>query len=108
MNITEKKGMPEVTIFFSTAQEPLVGEGLLINEASHSHSDTHHSVGLLCTSDQPVAETDIHVTGGIRTNNPSKRVAVEWRLIPHIHWDRPKNNTLTPNQTKKIYNQTSN
>jgi hypothetical protein len=39
------------------AQQPLVGQGLFIIEASRSHSDTTHSVGLLWTSDQPVAET---------------------------------------------------
>jgi hypothetical protein len=39
------------------AQQPLVGQGLLIVKASQSHSDTPHSVGLLWMSDQPVAET---------------------------------------------------
>jgi hypothetical protein len=40
------------------AQQPLVGQGLIIIiEASRSHSDTPHSVGLLWTSDQPDAET---------------------------------------------------
>jgi hypothetical protein len=34
-----------------------VDQGLLIIEDSRSHSDTPHSVGLLWTSDQPVAET---------------------------------------------------
>jgi len=29
------------------AQQPSVGKGLLIIEASRSHSDTPHSVGLL-------------------------------------------------------------
>jgi len=37
-------------------QEPLVGQVLLIIEASPSHSDTPHSVGLLWTSDRHVAE----------------------------------------------------
>jgi len=36
---------------------PPVGQGLLIIEASRSHSDTPHAVGLLWTSDQVVAET---------------------------------------------------
>jgi hypothetical protein len=45
------------TIYFLTARQPLGGLGLLIIEASRSHSDTPHSVGLLWTSDQPVAET---------------------------------------------------
>jgi hypothetical protein len=39
------------------AQHPLVGQGPLIIEASPSHSDTPHSVGLLWTSDQPHTET---------------------------------------------------
>jgi len=33
------------------------GQDLLIIETSRSHSDTPHSVGLLWTSEQPVAET---------------------------------------------------
>jgi hypothetical protein len=37
--------------------KPLVGQGLIIIEASRSHSDTPHSVGLLWTSDQPDAQT---------------------------------------------------
>jgi hypothetical protein len=45
-------------IFFPPmAQQPLVGQGLLIIKASQSHSATPHSVGLLWTSDQPDAET---------------------------------------------------
>ena len=43
--------------FFSMAQQPLVGQGLLIVEASRPHSDTSHSVGLLWTSDRPDAQT---------------------------------------------------
>jgi len=37
------------------AQHPLVSQGLLIIEASRSHLDTSHSVGLLRTSDRPDA-----------------------------------------------------
>jgi len=33
-----------------------VGQGILIIEASRSHSDTPHLVGLLCMSDQPYSE----------------------------------------------------
>jgi hypothetical protein len=44
-------------IFFLVVRQPLMGQGLLIVEVSRSHSDTAHSVGLLCTSDQLVAET---------------------------------------------------
>jgi len=39
------------------AQQPLLGQGLPIIEASWSHSGTPHSVGLLWTNDQPNAET---------------------------------------------------
>jgi len=39
------------------AQQPPTGQGFLFIEASRSHSDTPHTVGLLWTSDQPVAET---------------------------------------------------
>jgi hypothetical protein len=34
-----------------------VGQGLLNDRDSRSYSDSLHSVGLLWTSDQPVAET---------------------------------------------------
>ena len=44
-------------LFLSKAQQPLLGQDLLSLEASRSHSDTPHSVGLLWTSDQPDAET---------------------------------------------------
>jgi hypothetical protein len=37
------------------AQKPLVGQDLLINEASRSHSDNPNSVRLLWTRDQPDA-----------------------------------------------------
>jgi hypothetical protein len=39
------------------AQPPLINQGLLIIEASQSHSDTPRSVGLLWTGDQPDTET---------------------------------------------------
>jgi hypothetical protein len=59
-------------------EQPLVGQALLIIEASRSHSDTPHSVGLLWTSDQSDTETStwkhtnnhIHAPGDIRTPNP--------------------------------------
>jgi hypothetical protein len=83
------------------AQQPLVGQGFLIIEASRSHSDTPHSVGLLWTGLQPDAETsnwqhttlqgtDVHDSGGIRTRNPSKREVADQRLRPRGHWERHK------------------
>jgi hypothetical protein len=61
-----------------------------------------HTVGLLWTSDQPVAkplptqdnttykqkETNIHVPSGIRTRDPSNQAAADLRLRPRGHWDR--------------------
>jgi hypothetical protein len=45
-----------IRLFFYHGATPPVGQGLLVIEASRSHSDTLHSVGLLRTSDQPDAE----------------------------------------------------
>ena len=42
-------------------QQPLGGDSLLIIEASLSHSETPHTVGLLWTSDRPVAK-ELHPT----------------------------------------------
>jgi hypothetical protein len=57
-------------IFFTMAQQPPVGQGLLIIEDSWSHSDTQHSEGLLTTSDQPL-NSDLYLT----THNNQKRQA---------------------------------
>jgi hypothetical protein len=47
----------EQNVFFTTAQQPPVGQGLLTLEASRSHSDTPHSLLLLWMCDQHNAET---------------------------------------------------
>ena len=71
--------------FFSMARQPLLGQGFLIIEASRSHSDTPHSVGLFWASDQPPAqrplpdntrysqerERETSMTSGIRIRNPN-------------------------------------
>ena len=68
---------------FSMAQQPPVGQGLRIIQASQSHSDTPHSAGLLWMSDQPVAKTciwqhtkflraDVYGPGKIQHRNPRK------------------------------------
>ena len=81
----------------NSSTPPPVGQSLLIFEDSRSPSYTPQSVGLLWTSDQPVAETSTWQqttdrypcpTGGIQTRNPSKRVAADPRLRPRGHWDR--------------------
>jgi len=77
--------------FFTTAQQPLVGQGLLIMDDSWSHSDTPHSVGPLWTSHEPDAETstwqhttfirDKHPCPRRDSNpHPSKRAAADPRL----------------------------
>jgi len=76
-----------------------VGQDLLIVEASRSHSDTPHSVGLLWTSDQLDPRlsdktqysqgTDILAPRGIRTRIPSRRAAADPRLRTRGHWDGP-------------------
>ena len=57
---------------------------------THAHSDAPHSLGLLCTSEQPDSKTstqqhttlttNMHVPGGIRTRSPSKGAAADRRL----------------------------
>ena len=86
-------------VFPPMTQLPLMGQGLLIIEASRS--DTPQSVCLLFTMDWPDAKTT-HNThnsktsmnpegfepGGIRTRNPNKQAAADPRLRPRGHWDR--------------------
>jgi hypothetical protein len=73
-------------IFFSMVQQRVVGQGLLIIEATPSHSDTPHSVGLLCTSDQPHTETSIstrrHTTLAIDKDPCPRRYAVGLHWVP--------------------------
>ena len=83
--------MPQLQIFFPTARQPPVGQGLLIIKSSRSHSDTPHSVGLLWTSDQPDAEVSTwqnttFTTGGHprprRDSNPQSQQANGSRPTP--------------------------
>jgi hypothetical protein len=69
----------------------LVGLGLLIIEASRSHSDTPRSVGLPWTSDQPVAETSTRQHTTLtrdrrpcpwRDSNPQSQQASDRRPTP--------------------------
>jgi hypothetical protein len=65
-----------------------------------TQNDVLQSVGLLWTSDQPVAETSTwqHLTystdkhrafGGIRTHDRSRRAVVDLRLTPRGYWNWP-------------------
>jgi len=78
----------------SMAQQSLVCQGLLIVEASRSHSDPPQPVGLLWTNDQSDAETTIwqHTTltrdrlpcpRWDSNPHPRKRAAAYPRLRPH-------------------------
>jgi hypothetical protein len=47
-----------IKLIFPMMQQPLLGQGLLLLiQASLSNSDSPHSVGLICKSDQPDAKT---------------------------------------------------
>ena len=87
-------------IFFFMAQQPLVGQGLLLIGASRSHSIRHTALGRnpldkwsaqrrdpnLITHN--THKTHIHDPGVIRTHNPSKHAATDPRLRLHSHWDQ--------------------
>ena len=62
------------TVFILLFSQLLVNQALLIIKASRSHSDTPHSVGLLWTGDQLVAQTSTsqHTTL-TRDRHPSPR-----------------------------------
>jgi len=82
------------------AQKPLVGQTIFTVEASRSHSDTPHSVGLLWASSQPDPATSTWqytplttgrhpCPGGIffsfRTRNSGKRKTADPRFRPRGH-----------------------
>jgi hypothetical protein len=82
-------------IFLPMSQQPL------IIEASRSHSDAPHSVGILWMNDQLLrrnlyltkhnnhqSQTSMS-TGGIRTHNPSEREVEDTRLRQRGDRDRP-------------------
>jgi len=78
------------------AQKPLVGQGVLVFEASRSHSDTPQSVGLLWTSDQPDADTS---TWQHTTITWHKHPCLQQDSYPHSQQTshrRPKPETVRP------------
>jgi len=84
-------------------QEPLVGQGLLIIEASRSHTFRHTQLNRTpldewssrrrqlywTTHSIHKRQTSLHASGGIRPHNPSTRAAADPCLRPRGHWDRP-------------------
>jgi len=97
----------DCTHFFFHCSTILMGRGLLICEASCSHSMTHAytrarththtqydpSGRVISPSQSPYLTThtthnrDIQAPGGIGTPNPSKRTVADLRLIPRGHRD---------------------
>jgi len=84
---------------FVLARQPPSEPGPPYSRGLHiTPNDAPQSVGLLWTSDQPLAEsstwqhatltTDIHAPRGIRTHNLSKRAAKDLHLRARGHWDR--------------------
>jgi hypothetical protein len=63
--------MTAIVLFFLVAKQSYSCQGHLPVEASRSHSDTQHSVGLLWTSDRPVAETFTCTTHKIHNRHTS-------------------------------------
>ena len=84
-------------LYYEQILYPFSCLGQLIAEVSTSHTIRHtpHSVGLLCTSDQPVIETATYTTNTIAENPcPQRSQQTERlqtpRLRPHCHRDRPE------------------
>jgi hypothetical protein len=89
-----------ITLFLSCSATAPVGPRRLLLEISISHSDTHHtrqdsSGRVISPSQRPLRdntqhsqEKNSHVSGRIRTRNPSKRSAECPRVRPRGHWDR--------------------
>jgi hypothetical protein len=94
-------------IIFSCGAAAHLGLSRLILKISrsytirHTHTHTQHKSdstpldersarlkGCYIHNTQPIQETNIHVLSGIRTHNPSNRVAADRRLRPHERWDR--------------------
>jgi len=102
------------THFLDATTNPPVGQGLLIFEASRSHSGTPRWVGLFFTSNELDAETstwhttrtrDIHAPGVIRPHFPSNVATVDQRLRLRGHWDRQvnKNSALRCSRRRMTY-----
>jgi hypothetical protein len=80
------------------AQQPLLGQGLIIIEASRSHR--HTTLGRTPLEEWSARRRDLYLTtqtlttdrhpspGGIRTRNPSMRTAADPRPRPRGHWHR--------------------
>jgi hypothetical protein len=83
-------------------QQPLVGKGLLITEASLPHTATHTTLGKTPLDEWSAQRKDLYLTThnihkryiytrprGIRTRNPSKRAAANSRFRPRDQRNTP-------------------
>ena len=73
-------------------QKPLVGQHLLIIEASWSHSNTPHTEHSSWLHTAPTRDRH-HTSDGIQTCNPSKQVDVDPCLEVWLHWSQNQHNT---------------
>jgi len=85
--------LSQIFIFFTMAQQPLVGQGLPLSRL-HDHTQTHYarwnsSGRVISRTQEPVPvttqhpqESDIYNPGGIRTRSPNKRAAAD----PRSRW----------------------
>jgi hypothetical protein len=90
--------MRALYLIFPIHSQALIAQDVPLTSLSEFLNHTYrHTVGLLCTSDQPVAETSTY-TGQhkrqisdpkrTRTGDPSNQAAADLRLRPRGHWDR--------------------
>jgi hypothetical protein len=87
-------------ILLFLAEQPPMGQGLLIHEVFRSHKMMHHSRyessgRRISSSQRPLPDNtqhsqqkDIHAPGGIRTHNLSRPAAADLSFRPRGHWDR--------------------
>jgi hypothetical protein len=97
LNVIVSRQIVFMNTFLPMALEPKSDRVLLCIEVSVI-THTSHTVVLLWTSDQPVAdaqdnttykhETNIHALSGIRTHDPRNQAAADLRLRPRGYWDR--------------------
>jgi hypothetical protein len=82
------------------ALRPDAGDSIFILEDSRSQKTRHirydSSARVISQKQRPLSDntqqsqqTDIHVPGGIRNRNPSRRTVADPRLKLRGHWDRP-------------------
>jgi hypothetical protein len=89
---------PEASMLTARPPKPLVGQDFLINEVRRSHTTTHcsrqkSSPGrVISSSQEPLPDNthhsqqrELHVPGGIRAQNLSRRTAANFRLRPSDH-----------------------